>query len=237
MLDFDLSLRIRIGGSSVGDSKGSLFGRIKSLIVDNGERVSEFIRNLAYDGELKYRITYDEGFDAYMILYRRDLPEGMYHYAANLGERFYKQVDLSGNSIAVFSLEETSEMNSVSRMEGVTMVPTSIIQSKSIAEIFLTNCAESNYDPYIPLRTEFDGHGCGFVHYGRQSKFEVDREYVNPYADSFAMEIEGINEWLENNPDEEPDIIDLAAIQRLSEMRQSSEKENARRKRRPRTSN
>lgn len=237
MLDFDLSLRIRLGGSSVGDSNRSLFGRIKSAFVDTGDRISEFVRRLSEDDELKYRITYDEGFDAYMILYRRDLPEGIYHYAANPSESFYKRVDLSGNSVAVFSMADTSEFNSVSRMEGVTMVPTSIIQSKSVAEVFLTNCAESNYDPYILLKTSFDGHGNGYAHYGRQSKFEADPEYVNPYVESLEMELNGINEWLDNNPDEEPDIIDLAAIQRVNEMRNAMERENSRRRRKTKTGN
>lgn len=237
MIDFSLSVKLQIGGTgrSQGDST-SLLSKFKFWAKDKYIGISDFINFLKSDTSENYRITFDEGFDAYMILYEKKFDEGFYANANNPKDWFYKTHDVAGNPIAAFVVPEVYVENSVQRMEGLQMTPTDTLQSNSIAEIYITNCDEANIDPYIQLRMTYLPDGTGIVWYGRRSKYEIDSAYFENFNQSFAQEIESINEWLANNPDEEPDPIDLVVIQRREEMRQAQEKHNLRKRRRVQSS-
>lgn len=233
MIDFDMSIRLRIGNEVIdGKESSSLFSRLKESIMSRYDSIVSFMYFLANDDVVNYRYTYEEGGDAYMILYDGKYPEGYYHNAVNKQEWFYKTHDINGNSVAVFSIQASYVENTVQRMEGQQMARTNILQSKSISEIYLTNCDESNIDPYIPLRLSYDQNGYGYYHYGRQSKFQRILDYVDPLTESFNNEIAGINEWLANHEDEEDDPINLAVIQQREEIRRSVERNNNRKHKR-----
>jgi hypothetical protein len=233
MIDFSLSVKLQIGGSGYGSSDSpSTWSRFKFWAKDKFIGISDFINFLKNDVSDNYRITFDEGYDAYMILYDKKFEEGYYANSNNKNDWFYKSHDEDGNPIAVFTVPEVYVENSVQRMEGLQITPTDTLQSTSVAEIFITNCDESNIDPYIQLRMSYLPNGIGILWYGRRSKYEVDSEYFSNFVQSFSHEIESINEWLSNHPDEEPDPIDLAIIQRREEMRLAQEKQNNRKRRR-----
>lgn len=233
MIDFDMSVRLRIGNEDIdGKPSSSLLSRLKGSIISKYDAIRSFIDFIAHDDIVNYRYTYEEGSDAYMILYDSKYPEGYYHNAVNKKEWFYKTHDANGNSVAVFSIQESYAENTVQRMEGQQMARTNILQSTSISEIYLTNCDESNIDPYIPLRLSYDQNGYGYYHYGRQSKFQRILDYVDPLTESFNNEIAGINEWLANHEDEEDDPINLAVIQQREEMQRAIERNNNRKNRR-----
>lgn len=229
MIEMNLSFNLRMGGSRNGDDNTSLTSKIKAWFEVKSQLLGDFFTYLKNDDPINYRITYDEGNDAYMILYHRHFSEGFYHRAENKSEWFYKTHDKNGNSIAVFSNADTTEAGTVQKMEGFQMVPTEILQSKSIAEIFITNCAEANIDPYIPLRVEFDEFGNGYTHYGRFSKFEVDPAFTP--AD-YDMEIRSIEEWLSKQEEDEIDLIHIDQINRLNEIQEAIEKTKGRRRKR-----
>ena len=228
MIEVNMTFNLRVGGESrTRDS--SLFGGVKKWFEIKSQLIGDFITYLKNDDPINYRITYDEGHDAYMILYSREFPEGFYHHSENKNEWFHKTYDANRNSIAVFSNSSTLEFGTVNRMDGYQMVPTEVMKSKSIAEVFLTNCAESNIDPYIPLSVEFDGLGNGYTRYGRYSKFEVDPSI---YDDTYEMEIEGINDWLNRQEPEEYDPIHIDKINQIREMTTVAEKQRRRRRKR-----
>lgn len=233
MIDFNLSVRLRIGNEDYDDeSRPSFLSRRIEGIRNIFGSIRDFVDFLKNDDPINYRYTFEEGHDAYMILYDRNYPEGFYHNANNKAESFYKSHDINGNSIASFVVPEVYIQNSIQRMEGIQMTPTDILQSTSVAEIYLTNCDESNIDPYIPLRMSFDQHGVGTTWYGRRSKFEAIPGYFEEQKKSFEVEYEGIEEWLKNYVEEEPDLIDIMAIQRVNEMTNATQRSQTRKARR-----
>ncbi len=233
MIDFSLSVKLKIGGESYDDgTKPSLYARFKFWAKDKYSSILDLVEYLKSDDPDNYRITFDEGYDAYMILYDKKFSEGFYANSSNPRDWFYKSHDEDGNPIAAFVIPEIYAENTVQRMEGLQMTPTDTLQSTSVAEIFITNCDEANIDPYIQLRTSYLPNGIGIVWYGRRSKYEVDSSYFENFNASFALETESIKEWLENHQDEEPDPIDLMAIQRREEMQHALDKQNRRRRNR-----
>lgn len=226
MIDFDLSVRLRIGREDATSSQGqSLFSRISDWFSFKRDIISNFIDFLKNDDSDNYRITFDEGFDSYMILHDKKFDEGFYANSANPRDWFHKSHDVDGNPIAAFVIPDVYVENSIQRMEGLQMTPTDTLQSVSVAEIFITNCDEANIDPYIQLRTSYTPTGIGIVWYGRRSKYEVDQAYFEEFNKSFEAEIGYVNEWLDNHPDEEADPYDLMVIQRREEREMAIEKQ------------
>jgi hypothetical protein len=233
MIDFDLSVRLRIGGADYdSESNPSFLSRIKTNISDRFNWLYSFIDFLKNDVEEHYRFTFDEGNDAYMLLYDRNFPEGFYGNSNNSKDWFYKQYSEEGNSVAAFVIPEVYVQHSVQRMEGLQMTPTDTLRSVSVAEIYLVNCDESNIDPYIELKVSYSQFGIATVWYGRNSKFKVIPEYFAEFTASLSGELASITEWLENNPDEEPDPIDIVVIQNREERIAAVENNNRRKRRR-----
>ena len=236
MIDFEFSLfslKFRIGDVDFdSESKSTWFSRIKEAITNKFTTISDFVEFLKNDDEVNYRITYDEGHDAYMILYGKNYPEGFYGNSNNPIDYFYKSHDVNGNSIAGFVIPDVNIQHSVQRMEGLQITPTETLQSISVAEIYLTNCDESNIDPYIPLKITYSSTGIGTIWYGRNSKFERIPEYFEQFNNSLINETQWVNEWLDNYIEEEPDPIDLNVIRNREEMNNVTDNNNRRKKKR-----
>jgi hypothetical protein len=233
MIDFSLSVKLKIGGETFEDgSKRSIFSRFKFWLSDKYLTFVEFLEYLKNDTSENYRITFDEGYDAYMILYDNSFSEGFYARANEPGDWFYKSHDEDGNPIAAFVVPDVYVENTIQRMEGLQITPTDRLQSMSVAEIYITNCDEANIDPYIQLRNSYLPDGTGIVWYGRRSKYEIDQSYFDQFNAEFALEVENVTEWINNHPDPEPDPIDLMIIQRREEMQNAIDKQNSRRRRR-----
>lgn len=223
MIDLQIKVSLKVGDPNKPQTEntnqsGWLVSRFKRFY----EFSSDLIEFLINDDPDNYRITYDDGYDAYMIMYGKEFSEGFYSNSMNPNEWMYKTKDEYGYPIAAFHIPSNYSMDTVKRMEGLEMAPTDTLDCISVAEIYITNCDESNLDPFIPLRISYNGRGEGYVWYGRNSKYELDRENFNKNDITYDMEIQSINEWLKNNPDEEPDVIDLTMINQINEINKAS---------------
>lgn len=222
MIDFNMNVRLTIGSNYDSDSESiSVLSRIKnrlSRIYMYGIDVIDYLSN---DVDTKYRFTYSSGPDAYEILYNRNYPEGIYHNENNFDEYFYKVYDTQGNAVAGFVMHECSELGTVQRMEGQQIVSTMVPQSKSHAEIYITNCDAAGFDPYIELKTEFSDKGIGFVWYGRNSRFTRIPEYFEAFEESLELERQYVEDWLDEYVEEEIDPIHLNVINQINEIEQA----------------
>jgi len=221
MIDFNMNIRLSIGSNYDSETSTSLLSRLKGRLSNLYTYGVDIVDYLANDVDTNYRFTYSDGKDAYEILYNRNYPEGIYHNEHNFDEYFYKVYDMQGNAVAGFVIHESSEIGTVQRMEGQQIVATQTPKSKSHAEIYLTNCDEAGFDPYIPLKIEFSEKGIGFIWYGRNSRFTVIPEYFEEFEASLELEREYVEEWLDNYLEEEIDPIHLNVINQINEIEQA----------------
>ena len=218
MIDLDFKFHLKVGGVSIPSQSSNKLGFLGKVSIPF-KKLANIVEYLKDDADIMpHRYTYSEGRDAYSILLNREFPVGIYHNENNLDEYFYKTYDMQGNSIAGFVIGESSAHNTVHRMVVLETVPSDTLVSRSIAEVFLTNCYENGIDPYIELATTFSDTGVGFVWYGRNSRFTPIEGYVNPDHSNFAVEFDGINEWLAEYIEEEQDIIDINKLREMEEI-------------------
>lgn len=213
MINFEWKISLKIGDGSPTDStKSSFSARLFSPFKGFYKYLSNYVNYLKSDEEWKYWYSYETGEDAYQLLVDRRYDTGFYYNANKPSEIVFKTYSLNGNPVFGVSLADNSALG-VNRMEGQAMVPTNALISTSIAECHAVDVAyEQGFDPFIPLKMEFDGHGNGYMWYGRYTQFEVIHEYFDKLKASFEKEEESIRNWLENYEEYEEDTPILAKI-------------------------
>lgn len=220
MITFDVNVSLKIGDPNSHESKkSSIFTGILSPFKKISKNVSDFCSFLKRDVDMMYWLSYDTGEDAYQILIDRQYGTGFYYNFKNPSEYFFKTFTLQGNPVFGINMGDNSAMGQVNRMEGQMMVPTSAMISTSIAEAHVTDIAyEQGFDPFIPLKVEFDGHGNGYMWYGRYTHFTLIQEYFDKQKESLRSEEEAVQKWLDEYIEEEDDTPLLAKIMQRKEM-------------------
>lgn len=214
MIDFEWKISLKIGDNDSNDLKKSsnlskLFNPFNKF-YKNIKNIISFIKN---DDDWKYWYGYENGDDAYQLLINRNYETGFYYNTNNVSEKFFKTFSLNGNPVFCVSVSDNSRLGQVNRMEGQSMVPTNALISTSIAETYVTDAVyDQGYDPFIPLKIEYDGKGNGYAWYGRYTHFTLIPEYFEQLKESFTLEEDSIKNWLENYVEEEEDTPILAKI-------------------------
>lgn len=214
MIDFEWTMRLKIGDGSPTDStKSSFFVRLFSPFKRFYKYLSNWVKYLSSDDDWLYWYSYENGDDAYQLLINRNYGTGFYYNVQNPSEKFFKTFSLTGNPVFGVSVADNSQHGQVNTMHGQTMVPTSALLSTSVAERHVVDAVyDQGLDPFIPLKIEYDGHGNAYAWYGRYTHFTPINEYFEKFNESLLDEELYIKEWLDNYIEEEDDTPILAKI-------------------------
>lgn len=214
MIDFEWKISLKIGDDNSTDlKKSSNFLKLFKPFNSFYKSIKNIIVFIANDHDWKYWYSYENGEDVYQILLNRVYETGFYYNEKNKNEKIFKTFSLNGNPVFCISVSENSKLGQVNTMHGQTMVPTNALISTSMAEAFLADYVyDQGYDPFIPLKVEYDCRGNAYTWYGRYTHFTLIPEYFEQLKSSFVSEEESIKTWLENYVEEEEDSPILAKI-------------------------
>ena len=227
MIKFIFNISLIIGDENKNEVKSSFFKNIFSPFSKMFAWVGNIIKFLKADIDINYWYGYETGEDAYAILISKDYGTGIYYNYNKPSEYFFKTFTLEGNPICCFNIPLNSKMGEVGVMHGQSVVPIETLNSTSDAETFITDiAAEKGYDPFVPLRVDFDDNGVGYVWRGRYSHFKPIIEYFENRKEEFKLEEDAINDWLNNYLEEEDDspFMNKIVQQQLQEKQQPTKR-------------